>query len=65
MEDFELEVIFKNHCGSCVETGLWRPEDKGRAVQMCDDGGQDWSACWKVMGSWCRDGVWKQHHQDS
>lgn len=41
MEDFELEVIFKNHCGSCVETGLWRPEDEGRAVQMCDDGGQD------------------------
>lgn len=41
LEHFELGVIFKNHCGSCVETGLWKLEDQERAVQMGYDGGQD------------------------
>lgn len=45
LEGFELGVIFKNHCGSCVETGLLRLEAQGGAVQMGDDGGQNWGSC--------------------
>lgn len=47
---FELGVVFKNHCGSCVDTGLWR------AAQIGDAGGQDraggvcvWGG---LLGSW-------------
>lgn len=56
LESSELGVVFKNHCGSCVDAGL------GRAAQTGDDGGQDGGLAGKLVSG---DADWKHDHQDS